>query len=294
MQLSPGPALVIAPGAHSQARYPHTSAPAMRLFAQDKRLYQSRRGEWTVEVFEKEDRRELRFGNHIVQSAFSPQAPDLLVLEYTRAMLAAMVFKPQPGSILHLGLGAGSIPRFIHRHWPNVKQRVIEINPDVIEAAYKYFDVPVSRRLHISEGDAKAFLAGSQDVYDMMFVDLFVADAAAAGFDDPEFLASQRRHLSPAGWLVHNAWGSDREGLSRLGARLGALYPCMYALSVRAHSNVILICGASGEVPPMSLLTSRAAELSRAVPFDFTRWPGRMRPSGAAQRKPNEAWIARA
>jgi len=266
----------------------------MRLFAQERRLYQSHRGEWVVEVFEKEDRRELRFGNHIVQSAFAPAAPDLLVLEYTRAMLAALLCVPKLDSVLHLGLGAGTIPRFIHRHWPNVKQRVVEINPDVIEVAHKYFDVPVSRRLHISEGDAREFLSDHANTYDLIYVDLFVADAAASGCDDVEFLELQRRHLSPRGWLVHNAWGSDREGLSRLSARLAALFPCMYSVSVRAHSNVILMCGVAPKAPSPSLLTARAAELSRAVPFDFTRWPSRLRPLGAAQRARDEAWILRA
>ena len=266
----------------------------MRLFSSEKRLFEGRRGGWVVQVFEKEDRRELRFGNHIVQSSFAPGEPDLLVLEYTRAMLAGMLCVPQPENVLHLGLGAGSLPRFIHRHWPTVRQRVVEINPDVTEAAFRFFDLPVSRRLPVIEADARAFLGESSDSYELMFVDAFVAEGAAEGFDDPEFLAMQRRRLAQRGWCVHNVWGSDREGLSRLSARLAAVYPCMYAISVRSHSNVILICGAVTEPPPMALLASRAAMLSANVPFDFGRWPSRMRALGTAQRSRTEAWIARA
>jgi spermidine synthase len=266
----------------------------MRLFAPERRLFESRRGNSVVQVFEKGDRRELRFGNAIVQSAVALGAPDALLLEYTRAMLAGMLFFPQPEAVLHLGLGAGALPGFIHRHWPTVRQKTVEINPDVIESSYKYFDLPVSRRLAVTEADARDFLSECRDSFDLMFVDAFVAEGAAEGSEDPHFLAMQHHRLTPRGWAVHNAWGSDRERLGRLSARLAMLYPCMYAISVRSHSNVILICGSVPEPPPLALLSNRAASLARAVPFDFARWIPRLRPLGAAQRSRAEAWIARA
>lgn len=266
----------------------------MRLFSAETCLFEGRRGAWPVQVFEKDDRRELRFGNNIVQSAHSPAAPDVLALEYVRAMLAGMIFVPEPEFVLHLGLGGGSLARFIHHHWPTVRQRAVEINPDVIEASFKFFDLPVSRRLRVTESGAASFLADNRDPCDLLFLDAFVPEGPAEGVDEAGLFVSLRRRLSNRGWLVNNVWGSDRDRLSLTIARMAVCFPTLYAVSVRAHSNVILIGGTSAEPPPPSLLTSRAVALSAAVPFEFTRWVGRLRPIGTAQRGAGEAWIARA
>ena len=266
----------------------------MRLFSTEKCLFEGRRGGWPVQVFEKSDRRELRFGNNIVQSAHAPSAPDVLALEYVRAMLVGMLFVPDPEFVLHLGLGGGSLARFLHHHWPTVRQRAVEINPDVIETAFKFFDLPVSRRLRVTESDALAFLNDNRDPCDVVFLDAFIPEGPAEGLDEAGLFASLRKRLARGGWLVNNVWGSDRERLTRTIARMAVCFPTMFSVSVRAHSNVILIAGTTAEPPPLSLLTSRAATLSAKVPFDFTRWVSRLNPVGTAQRPAGEAWIARA
>ncbi|MDP6215610.1 MAG: hypothetical protein QF649_00195, partial [SAR324 cluster bacterium] len=58
----------------------------------------------TVQVWEKDDRRELRFGNHIMQSVILKKHPDKLVLPYSRFMLLGLLFCPAPKSVLHIGL----------------------------------------------------------------------------------------------------------------------------------------------------------------------------------------------
>ena len=47
----------------------------------------------TVQVWEKEDRRELRFGNHIMQSVISKIRPEQLVLPYSRFMLLGLLLR---------------------------------------------------------------------------------------------------------------------------------------------------------------------------------------------------------
>ena len=71
-----------------------------------------------VQVWEKLDRRELRFGNLIVQSAYSTLQPDCLLLRYTRQMLAAIALVPQLENVLHIGLGGGSVANFLFHHFP--------------------------------------------------------------------------------------------------------------------------------------------------------------------------------
>jgi len=191
-------------------------------------------------------------------------------------------------------LGGGSLARFLHHHWPTVRQRAVEINPDVIEASFKCFDLPVSRRLRVTESDALAFLKDNSDPCDVVFLDAYLPEGPAEALDESGLFVSLRRRLSRGGWLVNNVWGSDRERLARTVARMAVCFPTMFSVPVRAHSNVILIASTAAEPPPLSLLTNRAAALGERVPFDFTRWVPRLRPVGTAQRPAGEAWIARA
>ena len=108
-----------------------------------------------VQVWEKHDRREMRFGNHIMQSVFSRINVNHLVLPYSRFMLLGLIFCPEPKSALHLGLGGGSIPRWLHIRFPGLQQTVIEQNASVIEAAQRYFEFPVDKRISVIQDDAE-------------------------------------------------------------------------------------------------------------------------------------------
>ena len=72
---------------------------------------------------------------HIMQSVFSRINANHLVLPYSRFTVLGLIFCPEPKSALHFGLGGGSIPRWLHIHFPELQQTVIEKNASVIEAA---------------------------------------------------------------------------------------------------------------------------------------------------------------
>lgn len=266
----------------------------MRLFHNEKLLHESREDGTVVQVFERGDRRELRFGNRIVQSAWSTVAPDTLLLEYTRAMMAALMVCPRAEYILHLGLGGGSLARFIHRFCPNVRQRVIEINPGVIEVAYRYFDLPVSSRLLVAEGNCIDYVETTRENYDLIFVDAFHAEGPSEGVNSPSFFQLLRRRLNRNGWVVANVWGSDRERLHDISRLMNSIFPSTFAVSVHAHSNVILTGGAQERPPTPSMMRTRAAALGSTMPMDFIKWPKRFLPVRRSPSKQPEGLIAKA
>ena len=250
----------------------------MKFLHNERRLYESRNRWGVVQVYEKRDRRELRFGNNVVQSAQSLAASHTLLFEYIRAMMSGLLVCPKARHMLHLGLGAGSLPRFIHRYCPDVRQRIIEINPSVIEVAYRFFDLPVSSRLLVSESEGREYLDANQDTYDLIFVDAFTAEGASDGLDAPGFIRSLDRHLSRGGWVVNNIWGSDLDYLNRIARLMISKFTTLFSIPVRSHANVILIGGQTMNPPLASLLMKRAVKLSERLPMDFTVWPRRMKP----------------
>jgi len=255
----------------------------MTLFRYEKTIYEKSREGLVLQVIEKGDQRQLRFGNHIVQSAISLSSPDGLVLDYTRAMVTALLFPPRLNRFLHLGLGGGTLVRFFYQHLPTVHQRVVELNPEVIEVARRYFDLPNSVRLTVVQAEGAEFMRADTEHYDLIFLDAFDAEGADARLHSQTIYTQLRERLAPDGWLVNNVWGSDRANLFRVRDEMVEVFAQVFSLSVRADSNVILIGGNGTRLPTATFMRRRARLLSRRMGLDLEAQLGRVTPlrSGA-------------
>ena len=59
--------------------------------------------------------RTLHVGGEAIQSAMRLDDPFALALDYTRCMMAFLLFHPEPREALMIGLGGGSLAKFFHR-----------------------------------------------------------------------------------------------------------------------------------------------------------------------------------
>ena len=99
---------------------------------------------------------------------------------------------------------------------PQLRLQAVELDPVVVDVAYKYFGLPRDPRLQVDVGDGRQFLAGDEKRWDVIVIDAFFADAIPAHLVTQEFLALVRSRLAPGGVVVTNAIGA-------IGARLEAL-----------------------------------------------------------------------
>ena len=194
-----------------------------------------------VVVSEEEGVRYLHLGGDHIQSAMRIDAPDDLELDYTRTMMAFLLFHPRPRDCLMVGLGGGSIPKFIYRRLPGVRTRVVELNPAVITAARSLFKVPgESGRLRIELGDGAKAVHAMQAGCDLLFVDGFDDGAQVPALVSDEFYAAAYRALRETGVLVVNFFGHDRRFdryLKRIEAAFSGSVIC---LDAREDGNVIV------------------------------------------------------
>ena len=86
--------------------------------------------------------RSLHLGSETVQSSMNVDYPAELVLSYSRAMMAWLLFAENVRHITQIGLGGGSFVRWIDAHLPEVEQTAVEINPQVISVARGLFELP--------------------------------------------------------------------------------------------------------------------------------------------------------
>ena len=232
----------------------------------EKLLFEKEYNGVPVQVWEKLDRRELRFGNLIVQSAYSTLQPDCLLLRYTRQMLAAIALVPQLENVLHIGLGGGSVANFLYHHFSNIQQTAIEINPLVIEAAYAHFGLPNDSRLKVLGVDVTESINVLSGPYDLIFLDAFDHSGASSCFDSTSLLLRLQDLLKTEGWLIGNFWNQFR--LFSLQKELWhGLCGQLIEAKTGLMTNSILYGHAKSKQVLMSTVQERAQELESTLPL---------------------------
>ena len=221
--------------------------------------------------------RTLHVGGEAIQSAMRLDDPHGLALDYTRCMMAFLLFHPEPREALMIGLGGASLPKFFHRRLKKTRVRVVEIDPRVLAAARAQFALPPDdERLTVEIGDGAEAL--TPECCDLLVVDAFedelhVPKLASSEFYDAAFLA-----LREPGALVVNFMNDDPKFdayLQRLERAFGGAVQAMPAV----YDPNILVFVFRG-APPSILwrtLRSRAEKLEQRYGLPFTRYVPRFR-----------------
>ncbi len=228
-------------------------------------------GELDVQVSEQSGVRMLHLGSSSVQSAMRVTAPNNLELAYTRCMMAFMPFHPQPRSILMIGLGGGSLAKFVHNRLPQVKTTVIEINPQVVAAARDYFLLPADGgRLQVITAEGGAFVAVHPASADVLMVDGFEDGSQASSLCSQEFYNDAYTALNQKGVLVVNLLSREKATKDCL-KRIESSFDCCVArMSAEPRGNLVVFAfkqgfGKSGWEEALSRATKLETEL--ALPF---------------------------
>ena len=229
--------------------------------------------EGVIEVVDDADARALYFGTSARQSAMSREEPHRLVLSYTRSMLSGLLFTREPRSALVLGLGGGSLPRFLLHVFPTCRVDVVERRAKVIQVAHDYFDLARSPRLRTHVCDAEVFLREDPGrTYDLVLVDLHDAKGTAPLVTEAGFVASCARRLAARGVLATNLWTGASEGIppSVLRDHRETFEQRHLVLPVTGKGNCILL-GLSFAVAsyPWQHLDAKATDLQVRLGIEF-------------------------
>lgn len=206
--------------------------------------------------------RYLHFGSNWIQGAMRIDRPFALELEYTREMMAALLLRSESGwprKVLLIGLGAGSLTKFLYRHRPGARLTVVEIEPRVVAAARHHFQLPADdARLRILIGDGADHVAGSRSRYDLILVDGFDAEARTGMLDTLPFYANCRARLGGDGLLVTNLL-SRRKDFHRSVERLERAFDGRALCFPSCDSGNAVAFAATGDPIDIRLSELRAA-----------------------------------
>lgn len=217
----------------------------MRLYNDGLVVHQAQSDDGIIEVVDLGSTRSLHFGTIPRQSSMSLHTPHTLELTYTESMMACLLINTQPERILVIGLGGGSLVKYLLYHFANCKIDVVEYRQDVVDVAQKYFNVPQNDvRLSIHVGDGYAFTQRRyfQDAaqYDLILVDAYDHVGMAESVGGQDFFDACAGLLSSVGVMSINLWGSDRhlfnQSMTRINESFGGR---TMVIPVQNKGNVI-------------------------------------------------------
>ena len=221
--------------------------------------------------------RTLHVGGEAIQSAMRIDDPFALALDYTRCMMAFLLFHPEPRRALMIGLGGGSLAKFFYKFLKRTTIRVVELDAEVVAAARRHFALPPDdARLSVEVGDGAEAL--TPECCDVLVLDAFqdelhVPRLASREFYDGAFLA-----LGEPGALVVNFMDDDPKfdaTLQRLERAFGGAVLALPAL----YDPNILVFALKGVAARYSFddLKRKAAGLEARYGLPFPRYVNRLR-----------------
>jgi spermidine synthase len=224
-------------------------------------------------IFETPYERRMHFTNHATQSAMLLADPDALIAEYTRKMMAFLLFNPNPRHIVMLGLGGGSLAKFCYRNLPRSRITVVEINEDVIALREEFCIPEDDDRFRIVHEDGARFVETLDESVDVLLIDAFDAEGIALSLAQSDFYACAARRLTETGVLVMNFWGPRDRYVENLLRARAAFGDSLLLVPVLGDANVLLF--AFKQPPPQSIndeLEAVAVRLQMRLLLDFPRY----------------------
>ena len=158
-------------------------------------------------VVDQGPRRALYFNNFAqgMLDRASGRFPDYL---YPNGLAAALLWRREPPrNAFVIGLGAGMLPRFFSEKAPGIATTSVEIDPEVVRVAGKYFDFRPDANDRVLVGDGRSLLEREKGPWDAIFLDAYFSDSVPFHLTTLEFFELCRDRLAPGGIFAGNLVG---------------------------------------------------------------------------------------
>jgi spermidine synthase len=233
----------------------------------------------SIELSEQDGIRSLHLGGTMVQSAMRLSAPNDLELAYTQYMMGFLLFHPEPENILMIGLGGGSLAKFVYHQMPQTKTTVVEINPQIVTAARNYFYLPEDgEQLQIIIADGGKYLANHPAGTDVLMIDGFDDGCQVPSLCEQDYYKIVRQLLNKNGVLVANLLGRDKDVMNYLKRIETSFNGLVTTMMTEGRGNLIVFAfkNSPGKLP-WKTLRMRAKSLEKRFSLPFSEFVAKLR-----------------
>ena len=103
--------------------------------------------------------------------------PNQLHSLYARAVMALLLFRDQPKDVLMIGLGSGTIAKFMLHHFSDCRLKIVEYRSSVLKVARSHFGLPFDPRMKIKIGCGAQHVLNQarehEGLHDLILIDAY-------------------------------------------------------------------------------------------------------------------------
>lgn len=241
--------------------------------AQQQLLFKTETKYFNIEVRENhQGLRQLIFLPYLgAQSIWDPKHPKKVFSPSLKTLCATLAVSDQmPKQYLFLGMGAGIMPRFIHRHFPAAKIDIVELDPAIPRIAEQYFGFKPNSQTTIITADARVYINKCTKHYDVIIVDVYNAKMVPFQVTTEEFFSRLKACLKPQGIAgVNLANLGNRQFLASELFTIGQIFNNLVIYACPGESNFIPIFSPSRPIMSTNI-ASRVREIEKQYKFEFS------------------------
>ena len=140
--------------------------------------------------------------------------------------------------VLILGLGTGTYANMCLKYFPDFNITGVEIDEEITELAYEYFDL--SEKVTAVTYDGRAYLDASDETYDIIMVDAYQDITIPFQMSSVEFFEMVYEHLNENGVMVvnMNMYSESANSINdALSDTISSVFECVYTVDVKGSTN---------------------------------------------------------
>ncbi len=175
-------------------------------------------------------------------------------------LVLPFVARPHPPrKVAILGNAAGTVARQYGHFWPWAQVHAVELDEQVSQVGFDYFDMGSNANLTVFDDDARPWLRRATDDYDLIIVDAYHQPYIPFYLATKEFFELARERLAPGGIVAVNVGHPEgNDDLERvLGATMAQAFPTVLRDPVEDINTVLI--GSSGPASAAALREAAAA-----------------------------------
>lgn len=201
--------------------------------------------------------------NGMPHSAMYLDGSSNLVFIYTRYFALGFGLKEDIKEVLFVGGGGFSGPKKFLQDYPEVRVDVVELDPDVIYVAKRFFNVKNDPRLTIYNEDGRNYLSRTTKKYDLIILDAYSKTYVPFHLMTHEFFDTVHERLNAQGVFVSNLITSLVGDTSSLFwaeyKTVAQIFPSLYIFPTSDYGvgllqNVILVASTNQRTLPKEAL----------------------------------------
>lgn len=205
------------------------------------------------------------------QGGIYVNAPDKLLYEFTQMVFVSLAFlEREPQDVLFVGLGAGAMPKYFSRYYPNANIDVAEIDPDMVAVAQKYFYFKENEMMKVHVDDGRLFVKRTKKKYDWIILDAYQNDYIPFHLTTLEFLKEVKSKLKDDGVVVSNITSPYRNKFfDSMVITYKKAFPHLYMFKGKKSANFIFVATTGSKIRDKNSVVARARKIQSAKKFDI-------------------------